>query len=180
MATCSSILAWRIPWTEEPGGLWFMGSQESDMTERAHVFVSVCAFLFPLCTCVCLVDSSRPWTRLSMHTCMCVCICVCVCICCLYVLVCVGVCLCVHVCISVCVPVCTCSCAFVFICVPMCICVCACVSVCICVYVCVCTHGPNPCPFEPLHGRAPCPSPSGSQWGRGAWWMGARQLGLGE
>jgi len=27
MATCSSILAWRIPWTEEPGGLQFMGSQ---------------------------------------------------------------------------------------------------------------------------------------------------------
>ena len=25
MATYSSILAWRIPWTEEPGGLWFMG-----------------------------------------------------------------------------------------------------------------------------------------------------------
>ena len=27
MATCSSILAWRIPWTEEPGGLQFIGSQ---------------------------------------------------------------------------------------------------------------------------------------------------------
>ena len=27
MATCSSILAWRIPWTEEPGGLQSMGSQ---------------------------------------------------------------------------------------------------------------------------------------------------------
>ena len=27
MATHSSILAWRIPWTGEPGGLWFMGSQ---------------------------------------------------------------------------------------------------------------------------------------------------------
>ena len=27
MATPSSILAWRIPWTEEPGGLQFMGSQ---------------------------------------------------------------------------------------------------------------------------------------------------------
>ena len=27
MATHSSILAWRIPWTEEPGGLWFTGSQ---------------------------------------------------------------------------------------------------------------------------------------------------------
>ena len=27
MATHSKILAWRIPWTEEPGGLWSMGSQ---------------------------------------------------------------------------------------------------------------------------------------------------------
>ena len=27
MATHSSILAWRIPWTEEPGGLKSMGSQ---------------------------------------------------------------------------------------------------------------------------------------------------------
>ena len=26
MAT-HSILAWKIPWTEEPGGLWFMGLQ---------------------------------------------------------------------------------------------------------------------------------------------------------
>jgi len=32
MATHSSILAWRIPWTEEPGGLQCMGLQESDMT----------------------------------------------------------------------------------------------------------------------------------------------------
>ena len=27
MATYSSILAWRIPWTEESGGLQYMGSQ---------------------------------------------------------------------------------------------------------------------------------------------------------
>ena len=27
MATHSSILAWRIPWTEEPGRLQFMGSE---------------------------------------------------------------------------------------------------------------------------------------------------------
>ena len=33
MATHSSILAWRIPWTEESGGLQSMGLQESDMTE---------------------------------------------------------------------------------------------------------------------------------------------------
>ena len=31
MAIHSSILAWEIPWTEEPGGLQSMGSQESDM-----------------------------------------------------------------------------------------------------------------------------------------------------
>ena len=29
MATHSRILAWRIPWTEEPGGLQFMGSQRA-------------------------------------------------------------------------------------------------------------------------------------------------------
>ena len=34
MAIHSSILAWRIPWTEEPGRLQYMGSQELDMTER--------------------------------------------------------------------------------------------------------------------------------------------------
>ena len=34
MAIHPSILAWRIPWTEEPGGLQFMGSQRSDMTKR--------------------------------------------------------------------------------------------------------------------------------------------------
>ena len=32
MANYSSILAWRIPWTEESGRLQFMRSQESDMT----------------------------------------------------------------------------------------------------------------------------------------------------
>ena len=34
MATLSSILAWRNPWTGKPGGPQFMGSQESDMTEQ--------------------------------------------------------------------------------------------------------------------------------------------------
>ena len=33
MAIHSNILAWRIPWTEEPGGLQSMGLQESDTTE---------------------------------------------------------------------------------------------------------------------------------------------------
>ena len=29
MATYSNILAWEIPWTEEPGGLQFMGLQKN-------------------------------------------------------------------------------------------------------------------------------------------------------
>ena len=33
-ATRSSILAGRTPWTEEPGGLQSLGSQELDVTER--------------------------------------------------------------------------------------------------------------------------------------------------
>ena len=34
MATHPSILAWRIPWTEEPGGLQSMGSQELDIETK--------------------------------------------------------------------------------------------------------------------------------------------------
>ena len=36
MATHSSILAWRIPWTEDPDGLQFMGLQRSDTTEATE------------------------------------------------------------------------------------------------------------------------------------------------
>ena len=36
MATHSSILAWRIPWTEEPEGYSPWGRKESDTTERLH------------------------------------------------------------------------------------------------------------------------------------------------
>ena len=34
MAPHSSTLAWKIPWTEEPGGLQSMRAQRADMTER--------------------------------------------------------------------------------------------------------------------------------------------------
>ena len=37
IVTHCSLLAWRIPWTEEPGGLQSMGSQKSDVTEHAHI-----------------------------------------------------------------------------------------------------------------------------------------------
>ena len=36
IATHSSILAWRIPWTEEPGGLESTGLQKSDTTEQLN------------------------------------------------------------------------------------------------------------------------------------------------
>ena len=36
MTTHSSILAWRIPWTEEPGGLQSMGHKVSDLTEQLN------------------------------------------------------------------------------------------------------------------------------------------------
>ena len=36
MAPHSSTLAWKIPWTEEPGGLQSVRSLESDTTERLH------------------------------------------------------------------------------------------------------------------------------------------------
>ena len=40
MANYSSILAWRIPWIEESGGLQSMGSQESDTTEQLTLSLS--------------------------------------------------------------------------------------------------------------------------------------------
>ena len=42
MATHSSILAWRIPWMEEPAGLQSMGSQivGQDWATRLHLYIS--------------------------------------------------------------------------------------------------------------------------------------------
>ena len=41
MATHSSILAWKLPWTEEPGELRSRGRRESDMTERLALSFSI-------------------------------------------------------------------------------------------------------------------------------------------
>ena len=45
MATHSSILAWRIPWTEEPGRLQSMGHKESGMTEWVTLLLSLSVLL---------------------------------------------------------------------------------------------------------------------------------------
>ena len=47
-----SILAWEIPWTEEPGGLQSWGHKESDMTEhkcmhmQTHMHVSTHTYTY--------------------------------------------------------------------------------------------------------------------------------------
>ena len=41
MAPHSSILAWKIPWMEEPGGLQSMGSLRVGNTERLHFHFSL-------------------------------------------------------------------------------------------------------------------------------------------
>ena len=41
MATHSTVLAWKIPWMEEPGRLQSLGSMESDTTERLHFHFSL-------------------------------------------------------------------------------------------------------------------------------------------
>ena len=41
MAPHSSTLAWKVPWTEDPGGLQSMGSLKSDTTERLHFHFSL-------------------------------------------------------------------------------------------------------------------------------------------
>ena len=56
MATHSGILAWRIPWTEEPDGLQTMGSRESDTTEQLNhhtpsVFPGGVSGKEPACQC---------------------------------------------------------------------------------------------------------------------------------
>ena len=37
METHSSILAWKVPWTEEPGGLQSTGCKDLDMTEHTQL-----------------------------------------------------------------------------------------------------------------------------------------------
>ena len=42
MATHSGILAWRIPWTEEPGGLQSMGLQRVGRDYEGSCLVAAC------------------------------------------------------------------------------------------------------------------------------------------
>ena len=57
MATHSSILVWEIPWTEEPGRLWFIGSQRAkhDLATKTTICV-VSSYLFEK-----LMLFHKPW-----------------------------------------------------------------------------------------------------------------------
>ena len=67
MATHSSILAWRIPWTEEPGvGYSPQGRKESDTTEWLHFHFKYCMHVESAKHCE--WDSCKNITHTHTHT----------------------------------------------------------------------------------------------------------------
>ena len=72
MATHSSILAWRMSWSEKPDGLQSMGSHDSDMTEQlTHQFSSVtqsCPTLYDSMDCSTpgLLSITNSWSLLKL------------------------------------------------------------------------------------------------------------------
>ena len=74
MATHSSVLTWRIPWIEEPGGLQSMGSQTVGYNLRTKqqpqnitqtVTASVLAILFRSCPSLAPQRSQHQWSGQS-------------------------------------------------------------------------------------------------------------------
>ena len=70
MATHSSVLAWRIPGTEEPGGPQSMGSQESDMAEHIFMYISCIYLYLDILGYICLYVYIHIF---NLHICVCVC-----------------------------------------------------------------------------------------------------------
>ena len=69
MTTHSSMLAWKIPWTEELGGLQSTGHKESDKTERLRFHCLLCSLARNTCCIVVALQSlshvplfTAPWT----------------------------------------------------------------------------------------------------------------------
>ena len=71
MAIYSSILASRLPWTEEPGGLQFMWSQGSDTTEMTQQQQQHTIFVFLFLTYFSLYDNLQVQSWLcKWHNCV--------------------------------------------------------------------------------------------------------------
>ena len=49
MATYSTILAWRIPWTEECGRLWSIGGTQSDFQQKGILLPNIKVLVAQLC-----------------------------------------------------------------------------------------------------------------------------------
>ena len=56
MAIHSSTIAWKIPWTEEPGRLQSWGRKESNTTEGFHFYLSL-SYLIVVLICISLIIS---------------------------------------------------------------------------------------------------------------------------
>ena len=72
MAIHSSILAWRIPWTEEPGGLQFMGSHKvghAEVTEHGTSYDIIYISSHAVTVCKCPVAKSGPSKPQCSNTC---------------------------------------------------------------------------------------------------------------
>ena len=73
MATCSSILTWRIPWTKEPAGYSTWGCKESDVidqltltdscTRKTYVHMTLFSIYFIEQTLICC---NFPWCNMSL------------------------------------------------------------------------------------------------------------------
>ena len=77
MATHSNILAWKIPWTEKPGGRWSLGWQRvghdwSDLS-HFHIYINVIIIVYFFHELAFLL-------QFLLNKCSCVCVCVCVCV----------------------------------------------------------------------------------------------------
>ena len=67
MAIYSSILAWRIPWTEEAGGLQSMRSQESDTTEQLTLSLSLSVLFYWSKQNILYSGPGTPRSTVSVH-----------------------------------------------------------------------------------------------------------------
>ena len=56
MAIHSRVLAWKIPWTEEPSGLQFMAFKELDMAEQLHFILQLKKNFFNCRSINCIIN----------------------------------------------------------------------------------------------------------------------------
>ena len=69
MATHSSILAWEIPWTEEPGGLKLCGVMTEQVSMHAHIgMLKLCPAHVAFSPSDTMMSyTQEPWFLISWH-----------------------------------------------------------------------------------------------------------------